>query len=130
MLKAAAKWDISLISTFIAHFCRLPFNWRTPIGYLIALAAECTAINSATFGFTPVISFFVGSGWFVIGIVKDITNDLGELNVRKAPNNKRKKELKEKFCYILRFYSDARELSTFHWMKNCFNRSAKLIQFA
>lgn len=96
------------------HFSRLPFDWRTPFGYLVTLAAEYTSINSAVFGFTPIISFFIGSGWFAIWIVKDITSDLAALKDQQVSTKRRQKELKKKFYYIVRFYSDARELSAFH----------------
>lgn len=122
MSKTRSKMIWIEITVFVGYFCRLPFNWRTPLGYIITLAAEYTSINSAVFGFTPIISFFIGSGWFAIWIVKDITNDLSALKVKKASSNKQKRELKEKFCYIVRFYSDARELSVLHLVENGFNR--------
>lgn len=101
-------------ANFLHRFHRLPFDWKTPIGYLFALAAESVSAHSALFCFTPIISFFVGSAWLIICSLEDISNDLTELNGSKT-SNKNPDEVKEHFCHVIRFYSDARQLSrTFH----------------
>lgn len=92
----------------------LPFNAKTPFGYLIALAAETATTFVTVFSFVPIISFFVGSAWLAITFIEEITNDLTELNlITKAShqNNNNNNELKERFCYIIRFYSDTKQLS-------------------
>lgn len=99
-----------LANSSLIHLCRLPFNWKTPIGYLIALSAEYASVHSALFGFTPVTSFFVGSAFLTTCFVRDIENELPQLNVIARSTRSRKKMM-ERFCYIVRFHSDAKQLS-------------------
>lgn len=99
---------------------RLPFNWKTPIGYMIALASEWAIIHSAILT-AAIFVFFVGSAWLIICLIKDITNDLSELNITGTSLHSRR-ELRERFCYIIQFYSDAKQLSvalkTFDYANN------------
>lgn len=91
--------------------CSAPFNWRTPFGYFIAMVFEFMTVHCTLCAFTPVLSFFIGSGWLAITFIEDITNDLAQLNSLKTLNKNKSKELKERFCYIIRFHSDAKQLS-------------------
>lgn len=89
---------------------RLPFNWKTPGGYFIALCAECIAVFVELFSSSTMLCFSVGSCWLFITIVRDITNDLTYLNCNKisASNIQTKKV---QFYHIIEFYSDAKQLS-------------------
>ena len=89
---------------------RLPYNWKTPFGYLITLAAESASTHSALFCTSPIVSFFGGWAWLAICSLKDISNDLPELIVGKGTHGRRK-EMKKRFCSIILFYSDAKQLS-------------------
>lgn len=73
------------------------------------MVIETAAAHSMTFGITPVFAVFVGSAWLENTFIEDILNDLPELNVAASENND--KELTERFCYIIRFYAEAKQLS-------------------
>lgn len=95
------------------HFRRLPFNWKTPLGYSIAIAFEGATLHSVTLGFTPIFCIFLGSAWLEIAFIEDIANDLAEVNSSiDASNGNKRRDLTERFCYIIRFYSDAKQLSS------------------
>lgn len=107
---------IFLMFNFNANllFCagRLPFNWKTPIGYFVALATEYAYCYCTLMGFSPIFGFFLGSAWLASTFAKDITNDVIELSsISKTSRKKNGKELKKRFWYIIRFYSDAKQLS-------------------
>lgn len=89
---------------------RLPFNWKTPFGYLIAtiiisLASLCM-LSSAV----PTVCIFCGLCWILMEIVKDMTNDLINLKARKRfdPNYK---QLNRHFFNMVHDFSDAKQLS-------------------
>lgn len=83
---------------------RLPFNWRTPVGYMVALLGQWAAAVCTLFGGTTAISFLVGSCWLFITILDDITNDLNKLNGR---NRKKLQHFRE----IIVCYADVKQLS-------------------
>lgn len=61
-------------------YCRLPFNWKDPIGYLFAFTIEyigtlyvCT-VNGCTF------SFFIGTCFMLMALADDILFELIGIN--------------------------------------------------
>lgn len=95
---------------FISLLFRLPFDWKTPFGYLIALLAEFATVHSSSFLFSPVASFFIGSAWLLICFIQDITSDLADLNVITT-SIQSLTEMKKRLCYIVGFYSDKKQLN-------------------
>lgn len=89
---------------------RLPFSWKTPFGYLITAVAEGASVHAILFCISPVVSFLFGTAWWAAYALDDISSDLTELNGKKTPNGNRM-EMKRHFCYIIRMYSDAKQLS-------------------
>lgn len=69
----------------------MPFNWKTPLGYLIALLFECISSYYAALFLVPLLCFLFGSCFLLRSFVKDITNDLSLLNActtSAKPKNK------------------------------------------
>lgn len=61
-------------------FTRLPFDWRTPLGYLIAFFF---IYASAIVGFMciiPTICLAISSCWLACSFIDDIATDLKEMN--------------------------------------------------
>lgn len=89
---------------------RLPFDWRTPHGFILAFLYEVITDTVASLTYVPLISFFVGSCWLFIAFVRDITDDLFILykNVKSRKNNI---ALTKQFCKIVKIYSNTKELS-------------------
>lgn len=88
----------------------MPFDWRTPLGYSIALVSESLASYSMVFMGGPSACFFVGSCSLIMGFVKNITNDLSSLSVSAISKKNQKKKLKLRFYNILQDFSDAKQL--------------------
>lgn len=92
-----------------SDFIRFPFDWRTVIGYLIALLSQCAALLSILISFIPIICILIGSCWLSIVFVKDLINELAHLNTAKSKRNH--PEIRAHFCQIVQSYADAKQLS-------------------
>lgn len=98
-------------------FPRLPFDWKTPFGYVLAWFAQAAAANSCLVHVNLVMCFLIGSCCLIIGILKDIENDFAHLNGNKT-SKRRRGEMNEQFCFIVRFHTDVRQLSSDNEKKN------------
>lgn len=87
---------------------RLPFNWKTPTAYLIAVSAQSIPIYCTLFCAQSVICFLIGSCWLIDSIVNDIASDLPQLNVGGASN---RNENTKRLCCIVEFFMNAKQLS-------------------
>lgn len=93
-------------------FCnlRLPFNWKTPFGYLIALLFETVAMFGVNLGSVPIGCFLLGTCWLVMAFVDDIINDISILNgYGKSMRDAWK--VKPQFHFIVQNIADAKQLS-------------------
>lgn len=90
-------------------FIRLPFNWKTPIGYFIASIFFAGAIFCLLFGIIPVVCLFIGSCWLFICFAKDMTNELSNLNAIARAKNQR--ELEERFAKVIKMHVNVKQLS-------------------
>lgn len=74
------------------------------------------SLFGAVLCFIPVICLFCGSAWVVESLTNDIANDVNDFNaLNKKPTKNRQKTMKillERFCTILRDFSDIKELRT------------------
>lgn len=91
---------------------RLPFNWRTPLGYLVALFAQFTGSFAVLFSALTVFSFLVGSCWLFYTISRDINQDLKCLKCKKSSDGN-DRSLKIHFYHIVQVYLDAKQLSSY-----------------
>lgn len=100
---------------------RLPWNWKTPLGYSLGFFLEGCALLFSTLLSITIICFFVGSSWIIITFVGDITKDLKYLNIDK-PNdsNEHHTAAQQPFYNIVKLYADVKELS------NNFNINSEL----
>lgn len=89
----------------------LPFNWQTPFGYLIASLIQFAAAFAVLLSATAVLGFLVGSCWLFIDTIRDITTDLEYFNVNRS-SGQSNRIMKMRFCKIIAFYSDAKQLSS------------------
>lgn len=106
-------------------FARLPFNWKTPFGYFIAMVifAEVTfyILCCGVIG----VCLLVGSCWLIQTIVQDISHDVNDFNVSKKKWNQNRMEMKIKFNNFIDDFSYAKQLSgkrnQFSSVKNIFH---------
>lgn len=114
MFNCCEKTACIPFSFFLSSFslsCRLPFDWKTPIGYFIALMAQCVPGACSTFSFTSVTCFLIESALLSISILKDIENDLSALNFVDLSSKKDYERIKKQFNLVVRNYTDAKQLS-------------------
>lgn len=97
---------------FCYDFFRLPFDWRTPFGYLVAIAFEFVSIFGIFSNAAPSACFAIGASiWmnaFLTGIAQNV-NDLNAMNYN--PKHKNFKEMKKRFSDIIQDFSDVKEFS-------------------
>ena len=90
-------------------FERLPFDWKTPFGYLLAISAQAAGYFCICSNAPPVIGYMIGSCWLFISFIEDITTEFLLLNSSEASSNQNDKEFKENFCNIIQLYSDVKQ---------------------
>lgn len=93
---------------------RWPFDWKTPIGYLVAWVVQGAEFAAAGTIGIPCYNIIFGSNWLFIAMVEDITNDIVEFNNRvkilKANNEvSDRAKLKKSFCNVIQNYSDVKQ---------------------
>lgn len=88
----------------------MPFDWRTPHGYAVALGGSYVAIYAVLLGVSPILSFFIGFCWFIVTFVKDITNDLSQFNATELRTMSHA-EIRERFSFVIQQLSDVKQLS-------------------
>lgn len=125
---------------FFLVFKRLPFDWKTPIGYIITLAFLYATTFFALSCLIPILSLVIGCGWFALIFTEEIQNDVKTLNkiCQKSSDKKHKKhrniqKFEESFIIIMQDYSALKELSNLTFsiiekmMKNIFFYSKKTL---
>lgn len=116
MLVLINSWtncSVEIVTVSIRYFCwRLPFNWRTPIGYAIAVFLQYAATITMLFCTSAVISFWLGSCWLFMEMVKDITNDLAHFN-GDASANWNGPTMNMHFVNTIKLYLDAKQLGRY-----------------
>lgn len=89
----------------------LPFDWRTPLGYIVAWSCQTAAGLSICAG-VIVFGLMFASSWIFVIIADDITQELATFNDDvKKPIKKLKDlvEIKQQFCDVIQIYADAKE---------------------
>lgn len=96
-----------------AQIFRLPFDWKTPLGYLTALGMLCVEIHCIAFAAVPVIGFLIQSCRLLKTFVEDITKDVSRL-VESSPHSSRitrtRKTTAEYFISLIQDHSTVKQL--------------------
>lgn len=92
-------------------FDRLPFNWQTPLGYLIAEISELVSYASLLLCVVLTLSFYAASLWLIIKFTEDIANDLELLNVGGTSDSSRMR-MRTRFGKIIQVHSNLKQLSS------------------
>lgn len=95
---------------FIAFFWSLPFDWKTPLGYLFVLVVESMATFCTCLYLTASLCFYIGSTWMLKSFVEDAANGFSHLNEAET-SHRNSKKMKTHFNDIVQLYADAKELS-------------------
>lgn len=117
-----------LVQSLLFWLRRLPFSWKTPLGYVIALTVETMSIYSIGCIAVPIQSFLIGSCWLLKTFVADVAHHLHKINL--SSRRKNYKNVKKRVCGILRDLSEMKQLSViqrrrykslkWHWRIMCF----------
>lgn len=101
----------------------LPYNWRSPIGYLISVILQVTSTYICSVLFVAVLLLYIGFCSFSIAFATDIRRSLSEFNddimfhenrwEGMVPPARQLIELKKKFYKITQFHADSIQLSVF-----------------
>lgn len=113
------KYEVKRVEKTICNLSfpiqRLPFNWRTPFGYLMALICEtCAFICMVCMG-SPCVGIFIGSCWLLTAFMKDITYDLSNLSA-DVKLKRSKQKINAQFTSIVQDFSDAIQLSGINFL--------------
>lgn len=104
VIKAAAWKSL----TYRYLWIRLPFDWKTPLGYLLVSVAQ---LGSSYFVIQIAIllmAFFVTSCWTLTTTIDDIKEQINNLNeIARSKGNV--KSLKGKLCEFITFDVNARQ---------------------
>lgn len=100
---------MNVLIEFIRCF-RLPFNWKTPFGYLTTFLIQCSAAYTSICCFIPMKCFIIGCCVLFATFVEDITHDLSLFNTNKSINRGGNGTIRQ-FCNIVQFHSNVKELS-------------------
>lgn len=95
----------------IFNFFRLPFDAQSPFGYFVAASLQAITTFSSNMLFICMLCPLLGSCWMIISFLKDITNDLAHLKIRKLSNENSHAKLKHQFCRVIALHSDVKQLS-------------------
>lgn len=88
----------------------MPFNWKSPIGYVFATIFISVSSFSILLCLTLTLSFLIGNCWLFISFAKDISSDwmildFGGRLYRRHP------KVKKRIYEIVQLHSDVKQLS-------------------
>lgn len=107
------------ITKQIISISRFPFDWKTPIGYIVAIIFQSILMCITTMNCTCAILFPIAHCVFLITFCFDLQKELRTLNKiikskcgenKKRPTN-RYIEIKKQLSKIIQFQCEAKELS-------------------
>lgn len=87
---------------------RFPFNWKTPLGYLVGWLAESAGFYNLALMVVLLVNSVISTCWFFIFMTDDITNDLEAFNNDVKTKQNRDDQI-NRFASIVQFYSEAKE---------------------
>lgn len=93
----------------------MPYNWKSPFGYILTLAYEDFMLRSGiTYFLSPFICFLIGSCFLVKAFIEDVTNDLSSLNVSRTSTSgfeDRLARIEISFGNVVHYHSHVKQLS-------------------
>lgn len=89
---------------------RLPFDWHTPWGYLIAIGLESIITFCLNLYIACVVALTLGCFLFAISTTKDINSNLRSLN-KQAKIGQSEADIYEEFTEIISLHSEQKQLS-------------------
>lgn len=97
-----------IILFIIIFFSRYPFEWRNPIGYLIAIIQQYIVTYFCCYFSTLLLCVMIKSLWIFISMARDTKYILMTFN----PLNKNRIEILKRISEFTQLHSNAIQLST------------------
>lgn len=95
----------------LLKFFRLTFDWKTPLGYLIAVLLELASTTFASFIILPIVCLVIGSCHLITSFIRTITkNDFHILNDRIS--NEVHLGMNAQICSFMRDFSEIKQLNS------------------
>lgn len=91
---------------------RFPFDWKNPIGYVVAIAYEYMGGVCTFFVAMAILKYAIVVYFFLFSMIDDIKCDLESIN-RNAKKKKTRMEVVKQFSEMIQFHWKVMELSTF-----------------
>lgn len=102
------------IATFFLNvkILRLPFDWKTPSGYLIAVIFQSMLAAYHFFLTSTITTFGIGTYLFLLSPIEDIKVNFDSTTHRK-PNMQRTPRIRNvrKLCEFVEIHADSKQLS-------------------
>lgn len=86
----------------------VPFNWKTPIGYVFMLIIYAIESVSLTISASASLCYMLGSYWVLMAIVEDAVEDLNSFN-RINSANLNGRQFNKDFFNAIQLYSELKE---------------------
>lgn len=102
--------SIDCINIGFDLFFRLPFDWKNPLGYLVAVAATSIMASDPLHYMGCFLFLFYGVYMFSISIVKDLKGQLHSIN-KLARGKKCRADMYKKLSKFIRLHADIKQLS-------------------
>lgn len=110
-----------------SNLFRLPFDWKAPFRFLVAMIGLHAAFFAILLGLLPTISLFIGSCLLFISFTKDITNDLVMLNIGGLSKRGRDQHMRMHFLNIIKLHSVVKQLRASRGMRFHLNQSQLIL---
>lgn len=103
------SFDVYMLCWFDGR-CRMPFDLKTPIGYLMAFALTYVMLKHVYVFASAALSFEIGCYLWVMEFIKDIKNHTNSLNATAKSRRKRWQTM-ERLRDSIEFHSHIKQLS-------------------
>lgn len=100
----------------LLHLFRMPFSWKTPVGFVVTMLLEAVIDVIAIVIYVPNGAYFIGTCWLFSCILNDSPTlsrkPSSTITIAGTSNAVDDTELKRSFCKMVQFYSDVKEFSS------------------
>lgn len=104
-------------SSFQIFNQRFPFDWKNPIGFLVATVFEYMTMTCEYTFVSCSFTFGFGNFFFIVSATQDLKNNLKSINELAVVQNNRRQTLK-RISEFIRFHSSLKRLSYYFCQMN------------
>lgn len=99
----------------IEHFLnrRLPFDWRNPVGFVLATFIQLVVMFLAGQYLNAILSLAFGFVMFQIAVAKNMMVELRSIN-KRIKEKKSESDILKRLGRVINLHTDAKQLSELH----------------